>query len=138
MIAQEYPLKNGDRLRIATAPIQLGDGTSLSGQGVKPDIAVEVTPENELAYYADPFKELSKANLSVGVSGGATNLASGTNRTRRPRFNEAELVRERKNGLAAESDLPGSDAEKPVVLDPALGRALDFLRGLTVMRQTRP
>ena len=43
MIAQEFPLKNGDRLRIATAPIQLGDGSTLAGQGLKPDIAVEVT-----------------------------------------------------------------------------------------------
>ena len=44
MIAQEFPLKNGERLRIATAPIQLGDGSALSGQGLKPDIAVEVAP----------------------------------------------------------------------------------------------
>ena len=42
MIAQEFPLKNGERLRIATAPIQLGDGSTLSEQGLKPDIAVEV------------------------------------------------------------------------------------------------
>ena len=42
MIAQEFPLKNGERLRIATAPIQLGDGSALSAQGLKPDIAVEV------------------------------------------------------------------------------------------------
>src|SRR5207249_12336882 len=45
MIAQEFPLKNGDRLRIATAPVQLGDGSALSAEGVKPDIAVEVRPE---------------------------------------------------------------------------------------------
>src|SRR5579862_4740456 len=59
MIAQDYPLKNGERLRVATSPIQLGDGSSLSGQGVKPDIAVEVTPTDERAYYADAFKELA-------------------------------------------------------------------------------
>src|ERR1041384_5562093 len=42
LLAKEFPLKNGDRLRIATAAIQLGDGTALSSQGVKPDIQVEV------------------------------------------------------------------------------------------------
>ena len=56
MIAQEFPLKNGERLRIATAPIQLGDGSALSEQGLKPDITVEVTPADERAYYADAYK----------------------------------------------------------------------------------
>jgi len=30
MIAQEFPLKNGERLRIATSPIVMGDGSSVS------------------------------------------------------------------------------------------------------------
>ncbi len=136
MIAQDYPLKDGERLRIATRPIQLGDGSSLSIQGVKPDVTVEVPPEEERLYYADAFKQLSRP--IAGGSGSTTNLAQGTNRTRRPRFNEAELVRERRDGLAIESDFAasGSDSDKPVVRDPVLARALDFLKGLSVMRQT--
>src|ERR1035437_6728104 len=63
MVAQEYPLKNGERLRIATAPIQLGDGTAMPGQGLKPDIAVEVSLEDERAYYGDAFKTTEKTNL---------------------------------------------------------------------------
>jgi len=43
MIAQEFPLKNGERLRIAPAPVQLANGSSLSSSGLKPNIAVEVT-----------------------------------------------------------------------------------------------
>jgi hypothetical protein len=139
MIAQEYPLKDGERLRIASAPIQLGDGSSLSGQGLKPDIAVEIGSEDERAYYADAFKELPKPGLPSGGLA-PTNLVSGTNRARRPRFNEAELVRERRDGFASDSESAGdrgSDSEKPVVHDPVLARALDFLKGLAVMRQTR-
>jgi hypothetical protein len=83
---------------------------------------------------------LAKPSLPAGGALVATNLAQGTNRTRRPRFNEAELVRERRDGLVLDSDLSGAasgDSEKPAVRDPVLARALDFLKGLTVMRQTR-
>ena len=108
MIAQEFPLKNGDRLRIATAPIQLGDGSALSEQGLKPDIAVEVTAADERAYYADAYKVPRQGELLAGAGLTLTNSASGTNRAvRRPRFNEAELVRERREGIS-EADAAGA------------------------------
>lgn len=137
MIAQEYPLKDGERLRIATGPVQLGDGSALS-EGLKPDIAVAVSAEDEQAYYRDAFKQLAKGAVSNGAAG-STNLAQNAARPRRPRFNEAELVRERREGLALDSDFSpgGNDPDKPVVRDPVLARALDFLKGLSVMRQTR-
>ncbi len=132
MITQEYPLKNGDRLRIATAPIQLGDGSSMS-DGLQPDIAVEVSPQDERAYYADAFKALTPGGLGVSA-------APGTNAARRARFNEAELVREHREGLNGEGESPllrSREPEKPVVRDPALARALDLLKGLAVVRQAR-
>jgi C-terminal processing protease CtpA/Prc len=139
MIAQEFPLKNGDRLRIATAPVQLGDGSALSGEGLKPDIAVEVSPEEERAYYADAFKAVGRSDLSAGAGLSLTNQAGGTNRSgRRIRFNEAELVRERREGLS-EADLAGArdrEVDKPLVHDPTLARALDLLKGLAVVRQS--
>jgi hypothetical protein len=139
MIAQEYPLKDGERLRIAASPIQLGDGTNLTSQGIKPDIAVEVSAADERAYYADAYKELSRPGPPIASGVGAPNVASGTNRTRRPRFNEAELVRERRNGVVADADISadGGDTDRPVIRDPVLSRALDFLKGLSVIRQTR-
>jgi carboxyl-terminal processing protease len=140
MVAQEFPLKNGDRLRIATAPVQLGDGSALSEQGVKPDIAVEVSPEDERAYYADAFKVTDRTNLQASAGGPATGPGNGTNRVaRRPRFNEAELVRERREGVS-EADLTAlrmPEPEKLMVRDPALARALDLLRGLALVRQGR-
>ena len=138
MIAQEFPLKNGDRLRIATAPIQLGDGSTMSEQGLKPDITVEVAPADERAYYADSYKAPGRVELLAGAGLALTNQTSGTNRAvRRPRFNEAELVRERREGIS-EADMTAlgkREPEKPMVTDPALARALDLLKGLALVRQ---
>jgi len=137
MISQDYPLKDGQSLRIATSPIQLGDGTSLSSEGLKPDILVDVAAADERAYYADAFKEFPRSG-SIPLAANS-NSASGTNRVKRPRFNEAELVRERRDGSFPDADQnsgPG-ETEKPVVRDPVLSRALDFLKGLSVIRQSR-
>jgi hypothetical protein len=140
-VTQEFPLKNGQRLRVATAPIQLGDGSVLSNKGVKPDIAVEVSPEDERAYYADAFKAMMSSGQTVVAGLSPTNSQSGTNRSsRRVRFNEAELVRERREGAdfeAEEADGTAGQAEKPTVHDPALARALDLLKGLAVVRASR-
>jgi C-terminal processing protease CtpA/Prc len=140
MVSQDFPLTNGDQLRIGTAPVQLGDGSSLTAQGIKPDIAVEVTAEDERAYFSDAFKLAGRADLSAAAYLSLTNPPSGTNRVaRRPRFNEAELVRERREGLS-EGDLTGAkekESDKPMVYDPALARALDLLKGLAVVRQSR-
>ena len=136
MIAREFPLKNGERLRIATSPIQLADGSKLSTEGLKPDIEVELSAGAERAYYADAFKEIPKP----GAPGMGSSGAGVAPRARRPRFNEAELVRERRSGGIADAGSAGAaedDSEKPVVQDPVLARALDFLKGLSVMRQPR-
>jgi len=138
MIAQEFPLKDGERLRIATSPIVMGDGSSVPSQGLKPDIAVEVSSADERAYYADAFKVIPRTN-SAGSSLSPTNLAAGTNRNiRRSRFNEAELVRERREGATLDADDNEKEFEpdKPVVHDPVLARALDLLKGLAVVRHS--
>jgi len=141
MIAQDFPLKNGERLRIATSPIQVGEGAPLSAEGVNPDIAVRVAPDDERIYYSDAFRSLHSTNqlfASPGIS--FTNQLSSTNRARRTRFNEAELVRERREGPPLDTDLSPpreTEPEKPVVRDPALARALDLLKGLAVVRQSR-
>lgn len=135
-VAEEFPLKNGARLRIATAPIQLGDGALLGTNGVNPDITVKVKPQDERSYYKDAFKSLERSNLVTAVS---TNQAGVTNRpVRRTRFNEAELVRERKEGTLPDSELETEtllETEPLLVRDPALARALDVLKGLALVRQ---
>ena len=112
----------------------------MSEQGIKPDIAVEVSPEAERAYYGDAYKAPENTNLLASSSSSATNSMTGTNRVgRRARFNEAELVRERREGVS-EADLTAMrerGPEQPIVLDPALARALDLLKGLALVRQSR-
>jgi hypothetical protein len=136
---QDFPLKNGQRLRVATATIRLADGTALTADGLEPDIAVAVSPEDERSYFEDAFAVLERTNLLASSSLSLTNPANGTNRAaRRPRISEAELVRLRREGADAE-DSPARDAEpqKPQVKDPALARALDLLKGLAVVRPSR-
>jgi hypothetical protein len=141
-MAQDYPLKNGQRLRIATAAVKLGNGETLSVHGVKPDIQVAVNPQDEKAYLADPFKELSKPRtLLAGTPfspAAGTNAAAGTNRPGRGRISEADLIRERKEGKELDDTEPtirDLELQQPVVRDPVLGRALDLIKGLSVIQQ---
>lgn len=135
MLTQDYPLKNGIRLRIASTPITLADGSSLPADGIKPDIDVTVGTEQERAFYADEFLVLSKTNDLA-----TTNLEAGTNGAGdHVLFNEAELVREHRAGENPEEQTAKRppEAKAPVVSDPALARALDLLKGLAVVRQSR-
>lgn len=132
MVMQDFPLKDGEHLRIGSAPVTLGDGTALSAEGIKPDIDVTVSEDAERAYYADAFLVVS--NKAAGNT--ATNQPSGTNETR-VRFNEAELVREHRAGESPDEQTAKRPPEPqvPVVSDPALARALDLLKGLAVVHQ---
>ncbi len=135
MVGQDFPLKNGDELRIASAPVMLADGTKLSFDGIKPDIDVTVSVEDERAFYADAFLEMSKTNP---VAGASTNRVGTNGSADRVLFNEAELVREHKAGENSDEETAKRPPEPhvPVVSDPALARALDLLKGLAVVRES--
>jgi len=138
MTTQDFQLKNGQQLRIATAPVKIGNGETLS-QGVRPDIEVKISPELERAFLEDPYVVTTKTNLaSAPVS---SILPGTTNRPPRRRPNEADLVRARRDGFSLDGEFPvGQDAEpeKPVLRDPTLARAVDLLKGLAVVRRARP
>jgi C-terminal processing protease CtpA/Prc len=141
MIAKDFPLRGGQHLRIATVPVKLGDGSPMSAQGVKPDIEVAVSVEEERAYFKDAYATLSRTNTGSGLSVFAS--VEGTNRpARRPRISEADLVRERREGtnLNLENFTAARDREpeKPLIRDPVLARAVDLLKGLAVVRRARP
>lgn len=142
MIGQEFPLKNGQRLRVATLPVKVGDGLALTASGLKPDIEVPVTPEEERRYLGDPYGTATRSAAAGAAGSSLTNPAAGTNRVaRRARPNEADLVRARREGLNLDGELPEARAAEPVrpqLRDPALARALDLLKGLAVVRAARP
>lgn len=142
MIGQEFPLKNGQRLRVATLPVKIGDGIALTTRGLKPDIEVYVNADDERAFLDDPYgRDLRLAAVTAGGLS-LTNQAGGTNRlARRQRPNEADLVRARRDGVSLDGELPESrtaEPPKPLLRDPALARAVDLLKGLAVVRASRP
>jgi hypothetical protein len=139
-IGKDFPLKNGQYLRIATAAVKLGDGQALAATGVKPDIQINLKPDEERAYYGAPFKELAL----TGGSGGDTNSLAATNEVSHPHLTEADLIRERKErpGMELQYEPMPDDGdgtsrvvEKPVVRDPVLARALDLVKGISALRQ---
>lgn len=138
-VTRDFQLKSGQRLRIATARVEVGGQEPIPLTGVKPDIVVPVSPADEQAYYEDAFKVLVKSG--PGASGAETNLlAAGTNRPRH-RINEAELVRLFRDGEEAETPARtgarSGEPGRPIVRDPVLARALDLLKGLAVVKRGR-
>jgi C-terminal processing protease CtpA/Prc len=133
-VFKEFPLSNGSKLRVAVAPVSFGAGNILAA-GVTPDIAVNTSLEDERAYLREPFKDLHPPLVAK-----ADTAAKQTQD--QPRLNETELIREHRNGNDADetSARPAIDkpAPAPVVADPALGRALDLLKGLAVVQPNRP
>jgi len=132
MTTRDFPLKNGERLRIATNPVKLGNGVVISR--VSPDIAVTVSLDDERAYLKNPYATRAPNNsLSAIVT---NNLLSFVDHT-----SEADLVRQKvKDGdHPVASPLPPASKEpqKPVIEDPVLARALDLIKGLAIVHESR-
>jgi hypothetical protein len=133
-ITRDFPLKDGQILRVAIAPIKAGNGDVV--ERLKPDIRVDVNQDDERAYFMDAFKILPKGSSS------ATNVASltVTNKAPRKRINEAELVRMLREGENPDDESvrpAAAEPARPMISDPALARALDLLKALAVVRHTR-
>jgi C-terminal processing protease CtpA/Prc len=133
-ITRDFTLSNGDVLRVAVSPVKLAGGEVM--EELKPDIRVDVNPEDEKAYFVDAYKVLPKPGLPA-----ATNVASlsVTNKPRR-RLNEAELVRMLREGENPDEEVvrvARPELARPVITDPALSRAIDLLKALAVVRNTR-
>jgi C-terminal processing protease CtpA/Prc len=131
---EEFALSNGRKLRLAVAPVKGADGSFLAPTGVQPDIGVSVPEAEEQGWMEDPFG-------STGVAAPAGG-ASGTNSVAKPRrrLTEADLVRARREGKSGTQGTNAVATPAPVtppvrvVRDPSLARALDLLKGLSVIR----
>jgi carboxyl-terminal processing protease len=133
-VFKEFPLSNGSKLRVAVAAVSFGAGKTLP-QGVTPDIALNTSLEDERAYLQDPYKILHPPEV-------AKTDAAAKEAPEEPRLNEVGLIRRHKNGDDADEaparDTPDVPDAAPTVADPALGRALDLLKGLAVVQPNRP
>jgi len=141
-VAKEFPLKSGQRLRVAVAPIKVADGKVLPITGLKADIQVEVNPEFERVWYEDAYKTPGKSPRFASAGTNENSLAS-SNRIPRRRLNEAELVRMNRDGQNLDVEPPNNPARSyepapPVIGDPVLARALDLLKGIAVVTRFRP
>lgn len=125
MLYEDFPLSNGQTVRIASQPVQLGDGTAIPRAGLTPDLPIATTVEEDRRYLADPYWE---ANPESGLR-----LP-----TPRRRITEADLVRQRREGISLQQIITNAtstaDGAAPVLRDPALVRALDMLKALTVVQ----
>ncbi len=133
---QEFALRSGQRLRVAGAPVKLGDGTPLPDEGLKPDIEVAVPPQQERALYEDPYGSETQTNLLTTAGGPpGTNNVGG----RRFRPTEADLVRARREGRSLTNEPPEREPApaRPLIRDPVLARAVDLIKGLAVVRSGR-
>ena len=133
---QEFTLNNGERLRIATIPVKLADGSTISH--VQPDIAVSVSPDDERLFLKNPGALPAESTNNAGVT--TNDWLSFMGHT-----SEADLVRGKiKDGngdftpVHTNSVLTHTaEPQKPVIRDPALARALDLIKGLAIVRESR-
>jgi hypothetical protein len=111
------------------------DGLVFGGAAadLKPDIAVMVGAEDEREFFKNPYA--ATARSAANVSPATNNFSPFIDHT-----SEADLVRARiKDGDQDEDSLPERPAEpqKPFIHDPVLARAVDLLKALAVVRQSR-
>ena len=157
---KEFPLHNGERLRIVTTPVKSDNGLAIPSGGLQPDISVTVSADDERAFFENPY----------GTPAQNTNAAQAATNNFLPfvdRISEADLVLQKQNdgkyngtlhmrnmdlpvtspirkqgngGNTNENSAPARAAEpqKPVLRDPILARAVDLIKGLAVMHQLRP
>jgi hypothetical protein len=139
-MAKQFTLKSGQQLRVAVAPIKVGNGQPIPLTGIKPDISLPVSIQDETVYMEDPYRDITRLARSSRTAGATNQLTASTNRPR-TRINEAELVRMLREGESFDGEsntlARGSETVVPVIHDPALVRALDLLKGLSVLRQAR-
>jgi hypothetical protein len=139
-VFRDFALSTGQTLRVASGTIAVGNGEKLPATGVMPDIRITVSPEDEKAYFEDPYKVLPRP-FALAVKPSTNDLVAGqsTNRPRR-RLNEAELVRMQRDGIDFDAEpLPGTATATNglVINDPALARAVDLLKGLALAAKRR-
>ena len=133
MTMRDFPLKNGEILRIATDPVKLGNGATVSR--IVPDITVPVTQDDERTYLKNPYAALGGNENSRLF--GTNDISAFVDHT-----SEADLVRQRlKDGgdQGAIVSAPGhpQSTPRPVIRDPVLARALDLIKGLAIVHESQ-
>jgi hypothetical protein len=116
-------------LRAARAGLIFGSASA----AVKPDISVAENPADAKKFFENPYA--APATNEVAALPGTNEFVSWVDHT-----SEADLVRAKiKDGDEFENPPPPHTAgpQKPVIRDPVLARAVDLIKGLAVVHQSR-
>ena len=137
LTTEDFPLANGQRLRLATTPVKL-NGAALSP--LQPDIRVKVNPAEERVLRENPYATaLAPGHPTEADPANLTALLDHTT--------EADLVRQKRRGSEGDDFAPAkanpeppalTEPVQPVLRDPVLARAIDLVKGLAVVRDKRP
>jgi C-terminal processing protease CtpA/Prc len=131
LLFEMFTLSNGQRLRIGKVPIQVGAGKIIPASGIEPDIVLAIASDEEKLFYQDPYRQ---RRLTTRTASGEP--ATSANRSRR--LNEAELVRRHREGFDFSDEEEQTSMQSTVVTDPALSRAIDFLKGVSKLKARPP
>jgi len=128
MTTRDFPLNNGQWLRVAANPVKLGEGAVISR--VQPDITVAVSLDDERAFLKNPYGTLAPNGNSSAMD--TNDFLTFVDHT-----SEADLVRQKQDDdedSGAAAPPPSKRQQKPVIQDPVLARALDLIKGLAIVR----
>ena len=117
--------KLAEDLRRERAGLIIGSSTE-----IKPDTAVAVAIEDEKKYLENPYGTATPDGTNS--TGATNNLLPFVDHT-----SEADLVRERSRSGGADGSpeaAPAAEPPKPFIHDPVLARAVDFIKGLAILR----
>jgi Peptidase family S41 len=131
MTFKAFSLTDGERLLIATTPVQV-DGQAMPSGGLKPDITVAVNADQERAFWDNPYgTPAQNTTVEQAVSNRFLPYVDHTS--------EADLVREKqKDGDDDSGPARVVRPQKPVLRDPVLARGVDLVKGLAIVGESRP
>jgi C-terminal processing protease CtpA/Prc len=119
----DVPLRNGRLLRVAVGEIVVAGEPSMFPEGLQPDLAVEMHPEEK--------DEIFKLGREKGVS-------QFVFETERPRFNEASLVAGTNPELEAyHEEQENGGPTPPPLRDPVLQRAVDLATSVAIFENRK-
>jgi hypothetical protein len=114
-------------LREARAGLIFGNSAE-----VKPDIPVKTSPDEERVFLKNPFGTLSQNETN-------SNYSTNSPLPFIDHTTEADLVRAKIKDSDENETFPTHAAEpqQPFIRDPVLARAVDLIKGLAIVRQSR-
>lgn len=132
VVFEDFKLSTGQTLRIGRGKVELPNGKAI--EVLTPDIVVDTNIESERRWIEDPYLAVARGSTPTGPAPFLTTLTNRTNR----RLTGAEIGRRHREEVeggagATENGRPAPPTN--IVQDPALARALDFLKGITLSKK---